>query len=287
MFHRPLSIEDSKRDRFERVLETCEAETDAAVDRTLAAVPLESLREQVAATVFSPSDALPKRNRRPKREITMLLDGLETTVGGIGDNRKPLLSFGLIVNEYYDICDDVVDQDVVSDSRAEVILTWQVMVPLLARLVHRLGTPAVEFWSDRAMGLIEAPFVALRAEPSRDTYKKVLDRQADLFGCLTGLCGLLGECDEETIIACEDIGRAFFKFEQLLLDGEQFADGETAGWNAFVLLDSDRVISRIATIRSEYRATLAELPGEPAQKLEWLVAVDLNRWQREVFDTDG
>ncbi|WP_247730880.1 hypothetical protein [Halovivax limisalsi] len=268
---------DERRDALEEDL-------DRIVSALLAEIPHEPLREQVELLAFTPNDALPKRRRRPKWEVAFLVDGLARAFGVDGQPRDTVLGFSLCINEYYDIFDDVVDGDVADGARGEVVATWQVMFPLCARLVHRLGDDAVEYWTELGMGLMEAPLAGVLTDPGLDPYLEIVERQGDLFGFLTGLCAVLGDEPTPTVERAERIGRSFFAFEQFLLDGEQYGGGETEGWNLFALAGTNEAIDRLVERRIAYERACRILPEHQQSTLTSLVAVDLDRWRETVLD---
>ncbi|SER28152.1 hypothetical protein [Natrinema salaciae] len=282
MLHRPLDVSDADRRTLESDRERLNETIDRAVSELLAEVPHGPLREQLELIAFTPNAALPKRTRRPKWELAFLVDRLANASTMDDERRETVLQFSLCVGEYYDIFDDVVDDDVAEGARGTVVATWQVMFPLCTRLVHRLGDDAVDYWTDRAMGLMEAPLGGIRTDPTLERYRAIVDRQAVLFGALTGLCAVVGD-HPATVERAEQLGRAYFRFEQFLLDGEQYASGETGGWNLFALADAADALEYVTDCRRDYERACRSLPDADRRALRPLVGVDLDRWaEREL-----
>lgn len=132
---------------------------------------------------------------------------------------------------------------------------------------------------------MEAPLVGVLEEPSAPVYEEVLERQADLFGGITGLCAVASPDDAAPVQAAERVGQAFFAFEQLLLDGEQYSPGQDRSWNAWRLLSEDDVYELIGHWHDEFRSAIEEFPEEQRTRLRPLTAIDFEVWERRSLST--
>jgi len=252
------------------------------VHQLLKKVSDQNLRTQLRAVAFEPNEALPKRDYRPNRSIFHLSEQLLST-NEIRDQeqRDAVLQLSLLVAEYYDIFDDLIDQDVNSEHREEVIATWQMMHPLTVRLLQILGSEVVEFWSERTVRLMGAPLAGIHHDPTLEVYEEIVDLQSNMFGCLTAIPALLNN-REETIVRCEELlGRKYYKFDQYLLDGEQLnrdCSSNDTDWNIWALESPDNVLDRLSQLRREIYSNTDHLSEEKKAKIGLLIDIDLEEW---------
>jgi hypothetical protein len=88
--------------------------------------------------------------------------------------------------------------------------------------------------------------------------------------------------NEPDVEAAAAFGRSYFRAEQLLLDGEQYADGDPDPWNAWDLMAHEDVLGRLRSTADELDRFLKEsINPDQRRALQPLVAVDLNTWASE------
>ncbi|QLH78899.1 hypothetical protein HZS55_17080 [Halosimplex rubrum] len=249
-------------------------------DDIVAEMPSETGRDWVRTIAFSQNDALPKRKRRPTRRIEYLVEQLYLARDSDTDALEDLLRFTLLVQEYYDITDDIIDGDVAHGKEAEVFITHEYLMPVLADHVGRLGPEARSYWCDDAVWMVECFTDELTAEPSAETYFDILTKQANLFGSMTGTCGVVAGADRETVERYAAIGTLYFELDQLLLDGFQYGD-EAYPWNVWSLLPEDEALARLRARKEALDDHLETLPTRTAERVKPLIAVDLDTWVSE------
>lgn len=282
LISRPRTLSESEISDVEAHLDEHRAQSLEALKELLVTIEDEEMGQFVYNIAFRPNDALPKREYRPKMDIGIFVDQLYTHFDPEAPHDTELLQFVYTVHEYYDIFDDVVDDDVAPGREREVVLASQAMMPLMVRLVHSLGDDAVEYWTRGAMRLTSSPTMEDDATPSTEAYLDLLDRQSELYGFLTGLAPIVaGEPDQRD--DAKTIGKAMFKQEQLVLDCEQYEDEPDDPWNARALFSQ----AEILTLLSEWHddvCRLTEPVSEPhASRIRALTALDTEAWAEETF----
>lgn len=278
MFHLPFDLPDEQLEAFRDDVSAFEERAEDDIDDMLAELDSEPARRQLDRIVFNSSTVLPKRDSRPGRVSLMAAFIVDQLYGeyGDGEKRDRLVQFTLTVEEYADMVDDLVDGDVDPDHETEVLLTLQVVWPLIVRLLVDMGEREGRYWSEHATLLVEAPFTEMTREPSAETYRTVVDRQSTLFGFVTGLAAVAADEDAETVARSERIGELFFKYTQFLLDCEQYEGDEE--WNALAVMPREEVVQQLRTWREAFEAELEALPEERARRLRPMVAVDLEEY---------
>lgn len=258
----------------------CKFETlvNEYVEDLLAEIERDLVREQIQLLVFTPNDVLPKRETRPHLKGTFFTDQLYRAHAETTEDAEDLLKFALVHQEHWDVADDVFDGDVTSGAGPEVYLTSQALQPLLVRLLGRLGDDAVSYWTGRTTRMISGWFEELRKEPSRDAYATILDRHAEYYGALTGLAALIAGGDKSTVADAEQVGRTYFKFEQVLLDVDQHREGDADPWNAWQVMSEEEVLRFVHEWRGDITAYLAGLPDVQGARLRPLVNFDVKTW---------
>ncbi|WP_459193957.1 hypothetical protein [Halosimplex sp. J119] len=240
----------------------------------LEGIESELVREQIRTVAFNTSSALPKRQQRPTVKIEFVTEQLASALGATREEIDRLHKFTLVKQEYYDIADDLLDGDVEGRREPEVYLTNECLLIVLIERLSALGEQAAEYWSRNAETLIEAPFTELLADPEFEPYLDILDKQARLYGLVTGLSAIVaGEPDRKG--AFEDLGRTYYRYEQLLLDLHQYERTDSEVWNAWTLTDEERVLSLIKDYEWELRDGLRTLPDDRYELLLPLVAADV------------
>lgn len=277
----PRDLPDDDRRVFEASLDHMEGRISRHVESILDEVEAAPLRQQLRTVAFQRNQLLPKRTTRPGAAtvtVGLLVDAICHSYSDPDPPVASLLEFVIVCSEYYDVADDLIDGDVAPGGESEVIATQQVLVPLLVRTLGRLGAEAVEYWTDHATWLAEAPLLELSAEPSWERYRSLLDRQATLHGSMTGLAAVAVGSDDDAIRRAETLGRLHFTYSQCVLDGLQYESDDDDPWNAFSLTSERRVLEQLRRWREAFEAELDPLPNSQARRLRPLVAVDLDRW---------
>lgn len=279
MFHLPLDLSSARRATFQEEVTAFEGRAKEAIEELLATVEPDPARRQLDRIVFSANSVLPKRTRRPGRVSLLsayLVEQVHAEYGDDPERRRLLVQFALAVAEYADIVDDLVDGDVDPDRETEVLLTLQVLWPLLTRLLARLGERETLYWTERATLLVGAPVTERTSEPSAESYHALVEEQSTLFGFVTGLAAVAAGADD-AVERAERLGELFFRYTQFLLDCEQY-DG-TERWNALAVSSPAAVAGQLREWREAFETELAHLSDERARRLRPLVAVDLATWE--------
>jgi len=285
VFHLPLALSPERQATFEEEVTAFEGRAEEAIDELLATVDPDPARRQLDRIVFSANSVLPKRERRPGRVSLLsayLVEQVHAEYGDDPERRRLLVQFALTVAEYADIVDDLVDGDVDPDRETEVLLTLQVLWPLLTRLLARLGERETLYWTDQATLLVGAPVTERTSEPTAESYRALVAEQSTLFGFVTGLAAVAAGADDESIARAERLGELFFEYTQFLLDCEQYDGAER--WNALAVSSPAAVAEQLREWRTAFETELSHLSEERARRVRPLVAVDLAAW--EELETD-
>jgi len=247
----------------------------AAAERLLAEVNPPAVERLTERLAFAPSDALPKRTRRPKTEPSFLAAQTYRGHAPEGDEAASVVEFATCVTEWFDVLDDIVDGDVQSGAEPEALVVAQVLSTLATRRVHAFGDEAVTFWTERTFRLYAAQLRRRESEPDAETYTVILREEGTLFGFLTGVAALVAGADEETVERAARAGRAFYAFEHLLIDAENHRV-ETDAWNAWRLMSAATFRTWVDEFRAEVEAAVDPLPDERARSVRDLTAVDVD-----------
>lgn len=282
MFDRPTTLSETQQAEVQRAVDDLWLRVIDAVERLLADVP-EPLTDHLYAVAFESNDVVSDRARRPKIEIAFLVEQVYLATDPEEDRLDELLEFTVATHEYYDIADDIVDDDVTDSEFTAAFLALQMLLPLFVRRLPALGDDAVAFWSDRATDLVVAPFREVSTEPTVETYLSVVDRQANLFGFLTGLAAIAADGDRDDIERAERIGRNYYAYEQFLLDRGQ-VDGET--WNLWTLASEETAVDILLDRRESIETDVDALPETSAAMIRSLVAHDVDAWLT-AFDSEA
>ncbi len=229
----------------------------------------EPTRQHLYALAFKKNDVLPKRDSRPKITTAFQADQIYRIHDDDEETRRTLLQFGIVVAEYYDIVDDVVDGDVKPGHERHALLIAQLLMPVLARLLARLGTAAVEYWTRQATALVEAP---LLYEPSEDTehtgpaYLELLEHQASLRSSVTGLAALVADANDEEVTRAEEIGTTVHKLMQFATDLDQYPSDDDP-WNAVSIYSREEFFTQYQCLRDELDKKLSAYPDEYAVRM--------------------
>lgn len=280
--HRPTAVSESRAAAFEREFASFRSRLDEYVTELLGEVETPEITDLLQRLVFTPNEALPKRSVRPTYRIEYVAEQVyRSGVAGEASTSelRTLLQFTVLVQEYYDIADDILDGDVAEGSEPAVFVTNEYLFPLATRRLGALGAEATRYWADRAVEMVDWFRLEVEEPPAAETYVEILDRQSRLYGAITGLSALVAGGSEPVVEEAAAFGRSYFRAEQLLLDGEQYAGGDADPWNAWELMAREDVLKRLRETADELDRFLDE-SVEPDQRraLRPLVAVDLDAW---------
>jgi hypothetical protein len=250
-----------------RVLDLVETVLERAYDS-------QDIRNRVYNLAFRPNDVLPKRDRRPKTTTAFIAEQIHRSHGGDPAQRATLVEFGIVVAEYADILDDVVDGDVDEGHEREALLVSQLLVPVMVRTLHRLGGRAVDYWTDDALALVQAPLVHEQSStPSRAAYLALLDEQASLRSSITGLAAVAADDDERAVERAETVGSVVHRLMQFSTDLHQYGDNDDP-WNAVALFSEDAFVEQVETFRTELATAAEAYPSPYADRI-------VRFWDRE------
>lgn len=277
MLNRASDLSGDERADFEEYVEDVRQRTLDRVEAMLAE-PEPALAQRVYDLAFSPSDALPRRERRPDLHSAVLADAAADAHGLAERERQLLLEFTLAIQEYYDLLDDVVDGDVAEGHAGEVQVVAQALLPMATARLGELGSEAVAYWSARALELVSAPHVEARSEPGVEAYRDLLDRQSVLFGFVPGVTAVAAGSDEAGVERAEALGRAVYLHGQLARDVEQHRAGDDDPWNAAALEGERAVLDRLTELRREVSELADDYPEPASTRLSALVALDVDGW---------
>jgi hypothetical protein len=255
---------------------------------TLLATSYESttVRNLVYTLAFRANNVLPKRDSRPKTTTAFVAEQIHRAHGGDLDRRATLVEFAVVVAEYADILDDVVDGDVAEGHEREALLVSQLLVPVLIRSVHRLGGRAVDYWTDDALALVQAPLVHEReAAPSGEAYLDLLAEQASLRSSVTGLAAVAADEDEAAVARAEEVGRAVHGLMQFSTDLHQYGDDDDP-WNAAALFSEEAFLEQVDAFRDDLGAAVASYPSPYAERIVRIWERDYRASYREAVGAD-
>lgn len=285
MIDSKMTLSQTQEEMLERRVDDLQLQLLDCIDQLLSELPNPEMRALVYETAFEGNDILPKRSSRPKIETALLVEQLSLAYDPAGTHLETLLEFTVAVTEYYDICDDVLDNDVSKDNFSDVFVVLQLLFPLFVRRLDRLGSEAATFWTDRAISLVAAPTTELSCEPSLEAYRSIVDQQVELFGFVTGLAAVVAGGDDSEIRTAERIGHVYYTYEQFLIDAEQYAQDDDDPWNLWALTDEADAIDHISEQRELAHELTAGLPKRRRETIRSLFAHDLDSWlQQESVD---
>lgn len=276
MLHRPTTLSAERCRAIERRALDAKLELLDCIERLVADVDHEELRDRLYTVAFEGSDLLPKRDSRPKLEIVYLVRELCLAYDLSETALETVLECTVAITEYYDIVDDVVDGDVADGRTSEAILLSELLVPLTVARLGQLGPDATAFWADEALTLLEAPYVEATEAPSAEAYRRVVERQGTLFGFVTGLPPVVADADRSAVRRATTLGERYYAYEQFLLDGEQH--GDDSPWNLWEHVPEDAALDRLSELQTEVRELVDPLPEQRARAIRALVGHDLEAW---------
>jgi hypothetical protein len=243
------------------------------------------VRNLVYGRLFRANDLFPKRDSRPKTTTAFVADRIHRAHDGDDRRRALLVQFALVVAEYADVVDDVVDDDVAPGREAEALLVSQLLVPAMVRSASRLGDRAVDYWTADAAALVQVPLVREpEATPSPDAYLELLDEQASLRSSITGLAAVAAGADDDAVERAERVGRAVHRLMQFSTDLYQYGhDADDDPWNAVGLLSEEAFLDAIDRFRADL-ATAATYPDPYARQITAIWDRDFRSRYREAVE---
>jgi hypothetical protein len=291
---RPTEVSAQQQAAFDAHMQAVRNRVLDRVEPVLAPLDPE-LQDAVYRVAFTPNEVLPKRDRRPHVLAAHLAEQVylahdessdqradgesgDGQADELGDRRAALLDFTVLLQEYCDIFDDVIDGDVAEGHEERALAVTQFLLPLLVGRLNDLGPQAVDYWTRRVPRLNRALLTETREAPDAETYTEVLDGQSALFGIPTGLAAVAADCDEATVEQSEAIGELVFQYAQVALDLDQHEAGTDETWNAATLLGREAALDRLDEYTDRLETLLDPLPDEHAQLIATALAVDTDQW---------
>jgi hypothetical protein len=245
------------------------------------------VRNRVYGLAFRPNDVLPKRDRRPKTTTAFVAEQIHRAHDGDPDRRATLVEFAVVVAEYADVLDDVVDGDVADGHESEALLVSQLLIPVLIRSLDALGTRAVDYWTDDALALVQAPLVHEReSTPSAESYPDLLREQASLRASITGLAALTAGADGAAVDRAEAVGRAVHGLMQFSTDCYQYGRDDDP-WNAVELYDEAAFVDRVDAFRTDLMDAASGYGSPYADRIVRFWAGDYGDRYREAIEREG
>ncbi|PSP85408.1 hypothetical protein BRC83_02950 [Halobacteriales archaeon QS_1_68_17] len=249
------------------------------------------ISQRVYERAFKPNEVFPKRSVRPDLKVSHFSRTVAEGYGLTGEERDTIVQLGITFNEYCNVVDDVLDDDVAEGHEDEALFISHMLVPALVRLLARIGTDAVDRWAGHVTRMGEAVLLEEANDPSPETYLEVVDKTGSLWGNATGVAALAAGEDETGIERAERLGTLFFKIEEFRLDtlqeakGDEFDYEEDDPWNAAALFPEDELMAQIEEWRAEFEDLAGDLRDDQAEALRQFIAFDVDDTDRfELLD---
>ena len=285
MFTRHTSLPADEQAALESALERFDGDVDVVLTEAISKLADPRLEEVVRSLLFQPNEALPKRKRRPDIYLPFLVRQLYHACDPNGTDERELLGVCLTYLEYTDALDDLVDADADPEHSPLVYFTVHTAHLLTYALLADFGNAAVEYFTDHAVETAASVAMELKHEPSLERYLAVLDRQSHLFAGLTGLPALIAGGSRHTVTEFEELGTCYYKYNQAILDVEQYETKQTArdlDWNLWTLADDRAVLDRIETWRDGVTAVTDGFPERRRKLVDGLVSVDVETYRNHL-----
>ena len=273
---RPTELTDDQQAQFDQHIRGLFDRLLDEVEIILEEIESPELQDLTYKLAFKPNDVLPKRHSRPQVTIAHLTEQVYLAHGGDDAARRKLLRFAIVVQEYYDTLDDIVDGDVAAGYEPQAMVVTQLMMPLMVRMLGQMGEDAVDYWTCRAQEMVESLYLEKCREKSFDSYLSSLEQQSYFFGFATGLAAVVAGEDDETVERAESIGRTGYKYAQFVLDLYQEDEDDPDNWNALHFVDRDKVLDYLGLWRDELESLLDAYPEGQAFLIKAMFSVELD-----------
>jgi len=278
MIRTPTYLDRAHVGEVEQYLERFRSRLDQYVGELVATVEQEHVQTQLKTVAFTANHLLPKRNIRPAVRIEHTAEQIHLAHDKKREEAVDLIKFVLVSHEYYDIVDDIFDGDVAPGGEPQVFATKELLQPLLLDQLVALGGEAGSYWSSRSLRMTSSMLDELRTEPAAPEYRELMDKQAELYGAMTGLGALTADVKDREVERAETFGKNFFKFEQCVLDRKQYESGDPDPWNLWSLATERYATESLLDWQSEMETYLRTLPEEQRRLLRPLIALDVEAW---------
>jgi hypothetical protein len=276
---RATEVSDEQQAEFDGQMRDLRERLLDRVEPILAPLGDEDLQAEVYELAFAPNDTLPKRTRRPHMLAAHLAEQIYLAHAPSDDRREALLDATVLMQEYCDIIDDIVDGDVATGREEHTLAVSQFLLPLLVGRLNDLGHDAVAYWSRRLPELNRALLLEARKSPSAETYIEILGAQSRLFLIPTGLAAVAADCDEATVERSERIGSLVYRYAQVALDIDQHGPDTDEAWNASALFGREGALDRLEDYADRLDTLLDPLPDEHARLIATALAADTDVWE--------
>lgn len=112
MLFRASDLDPADREQFETHFRDLRDRVLEEVEALLVDLDDDHLAQNVYETAFTDGEVLPKRTQRPSLEPVLLAEQVFRHHGGDAEALGPLIRSTVVIQEYYDMVDDLVDGDV-------------------------------------------------------------------------------------------------------------------------------------------------------------------------------
>ncbi|WP_211338343.1 hypothetical protein [Haloterrigena salifodinae] len=263
--------------QFQKEITAFQSEIDYYIEDILSEIDRKEKREYIRSLAFSSSDIFPKRNYKPMLTFPFITKQLYLSHSN-GELLSELMSFTLTFIEYYDIVDDLIDGDVIDSYKKNVLIGKELLQSLLVQQLTRLEDSVIDYYCRNIMPMWGGDMEELRSKPSRKRYLEIVGKQANIFSTIAGIVSIISESGEFGLEKAEKFGDVYFKFDQFILDGEQYKAGDPDPWNAWNLLPEEEVRELISGWQETLEILVTDLPEKRAQLLRPLIAIDIESW---------
>lgn len=277
MLYRPSDLAPAESEAFEAHAVDLRERLLDRVEALVLDLPSDDAGRLVYELAFKPSEALSKREERPKLDTALLAEQVYLEHDPDGADLAAVLEFTAAVQEYFDVLDDVVDGDVTAGREPRAILATQLLLPLVLARVDRFGATAR--FADRVAELVDAPIRERGDDPTPDAYRDLLDRQATLYGLNAEISAVAAGASDREADRAGRLGRAIYRHRQAVLDYEQYVHETEAGWNAGALFGETELREYLGEQRQRVERLVADFEPDRARLIAGLVALDVEAWR--------
>lgn len=248
------------------------------IKNILSRIPDESLQRRVYEIALSGQTTLSDQRRRPHLTAAYYSDVLYRKLATEPTDREELVQFAITVQEYYDILDDAIDGDIDRALTTQALATAQALLPVLVQLLGELEGPTTIYWSKRAVRLTEVPMLEAELAVSKANYMRILRRQSNLWGFVTGLAAMVAGADEQVVARSEALGRALYKVDATWTDCGQYEREEDLKWNMYTVFGVEEV-QRMLDIWCDIAwSHIEQLPTDDERLLKTPLVQNIENW---------